>query len=125
MSEQQFGEIPIEDYLHIIGHQKKRGVGRLLQAVAILFMCTLCIAAGDYLRPWSGKRAQDLSFEQALAVIEGGGSPSHLRSAGEQLRRYCKRSITALSDLKKAGNGLDATADAILAGIAKLAKEAR
>tara|TARA_R110002072_G_scaffold217365_2_gene375056 strand:- start:95606 stop:95983 length:378 start_codon:yes stop_codon:yes gene_type:complete len=125
MSEQQFGEIPIEDYLHIIGHQKKRRVGRLARIAAMLFMCTLCIAAGEYLQPWSGRRAPELPFEQALVVIEDGAPPQKLRSAAEVLRRYCKRSINALSGLKNAGDGLDATADAILAGIAKRAQQAR
>lgn len=124
-SRHQIGEIPLEDYLEAIGHDKKRKSRRLSRYAGVLVMCMLCMAAGDYLGPWSGKGALDLSFEEALAVVEGPAPPNHSRSAAERLRRYCKRSIQALSDLKDRGNGLDGTADAILAGIAKLAQQAR
>lgn len=124
-SRQQIGEIPLEDYLEAIGHDKKRTPRRLVRYAGLLIMCTLCMAAGDYLQPWSGRGARDLSFDEALAVVEGPAPENHSRSAAERLRRYCKRSIQALGGLKDRGNGLDVTADAILAGIAKLAQQAR
>jgi hypothetical protein len=121
----QIGEIPLEDYIKIVGTKKTPPVKRLARVAGIVALCTLCMAAGDYLGPWSGKRARDLSFEQALAMVENHGPQAHVRSAAEQLRRYCKRSIQALGALKQRDINLAATADAILLGIEKLAQQAR
>jgi hypothetical protein len=125
MTNEHIGEIPLEDYIKIVGNKKNPRVTRLGKVAGLLAMCTLCMGAGDYLGPWSGKHARDLSFEEALAVVEGGSPEAHARSAAEKLRRYCKRSVEAVGSLKLRGPNLEATADAILAGISRLAQEAR
>ena len=45
----QIGEIPLEDYIKIVGTKKTPPVKRLSRVAGIVALCTLCMAAGDYL----------------------------------------------------------------------------
>jgi len=64
----QIGEIPLEDYIKIVGRKKHKPVKRLARVAGIAATCTLCMAAGDYLGPWSGKRAVDLGTNTSLGA---------------------------------------------------------
>lgn len=90
MNNECIGEIPLEDYLEIVGRSKAtepgqgqlanrgKAAGRVFKMVGLLMLCTLCMAAGDYIRPWTGK--ETVSYEQALALLT---DPKHAAWASE------------------------------------------
>lgn len=127
MNEKQYGVIPLDDYIKIVDRRKgrTRRVRKWGLGAAALTMCMLCTAAGDYLGPWSGKRARDLSFEQALSVMASDVKVHRLRAASEKMRRYCKRSIQALADLRTRRPAMEPTVDAILLDIWEQSQKVR
>jgi len=75
MSNERIGEIPLDDYLEIVGRGKGGGPGggkpanRALKMVGLLLLCTLCMAAGDYIGPLSGKNVRTATYEEAIALL--------------------------------------------------------
>lgn len=100
MSKQHIGEIPLEDYLEVVGKGAPRRPHRAWRAVGLLALCTLCTAAGDYIGPWTGKNAKSLTFDQAIELLNDPANEEWASELGmHAAHRHAERAIDAMHGL--------------------------
>lgn len=133
MTRKSIGDIGIEDYLRMTQGRRPAAprARNALKAVGVALAALLFMAAGNYIRPWTGKDTLTFPFEQGLESLEAIRPEPEVRGAIGVAYRGAEKAIHLLGARAKepgkvgvyARVALANAANEAVAGLQELARD--